>query len=468
MISSLINVFCVLTVIECIIELNSVEFFMLHFLLFIITYLSGLVLTFRLSAAFIFVLYEAIYFFFPSNRWWGHLVPDISYSFYTVILMIIITIINFKKTAHNKIFAAPQFKWMYLLLLTFGVVSFFAVRPIIHEQFFKNYLVLIIIVSMAYKLVDTDKKLDFAMWGYIFGSWYLSFYIFQMGRNSGDRVEAIGVVDAVTSNAVAAAIAPSIVLCLYYYWSSSKLPLKLIFAVAGIFIANAIVLINSRGAFLAVSCSIMYYIFFMYFSSMQKKMQKATVVWLAVAGLSGVVYIADDSFIDRMGTISQSTEVNEEQESGATRTVFWNAAWEMAKDFPLGTGTNGFEHYAPIYIPQDVHTGRSRNRAVHSSWFEVLSELGYLGLFFLIMLFVSSFKATKKCKKLLKTKNNINQYFKVIAIESALISFMVSMLFINRFKAEILYWLILYSACAYNIYVLNKDYSGSEPEKEGK
>lgn len=429
---------------------------MLHTLLFVLTYFSGVILAFVSNPAFAFVLYEMVYFFFPDNRWWGYMLPDLSYSFYTVILMVVLLLVNFKESSKNKILAMPQFKWLFLVSVCFAVASFFSVFPIVHNQFLKNYLTMVGIICIAYKLIDTDKKLNIVIWGYISGVWYMGFYIYQMGRNSGDRVEGMGTVDAITSNGLAAAIAPSLVLCLYYYWRFNEKHLKLLFVVAGIFTANAIVLINSRGAFLAVTCSLAYFMYFLFFSSMQKKFQKATVIWLIVAGLGGVVYLADDSFLDRMSTITQSTAVNTEQETAATRTVFWAAAWKMAQDHPLGVGTNGFEYYAPFYIPENVHTGRSRNRAVHSSWFEALSEIGYLGLFALVMVFISSFKGTKKCKELFRARKDIDQYFKIIAIEAALISFMVSMVFINRFKAEVLYWLILYAACAYNIYVVKE------------
>lgn len=45
-------------------------------------------------------------------------------------------------------------------------------------------------------------------------------------------------------------------------------------------------------------------------------------------------------------------------------------------------------------------------------------------------------------------------YFKVIALEGALISYLVAASFINRSRAEILYWLILFILVAFNIYVL--------------
>jgi len=40
----------------------------------------------------------------------------------------------------------------------------------------------------------------------------------------------------------------------------------------------------------------------------------------------------------------------------------------------------------------------------------------------------------------------------VVAIEGAFITFLIGMSFMNRFTAEILYWLVLFIACAHNIY----------------
>jgi hypothetical protein len=431
---------------------------MLNLLLFVFCLLGGGLLALFSNPAFAFVLYEVVYFFNPSNRWWGYMVPDISYSFFTVVLMLTVLLANFGKLNKNKLFAAPQIKWIYFILLLYVVAGFYAVFPEWHQESTIYFLKLVIIISVAYKLINSERDLNLALWGYIFGSFYIGFLTYQVGRGSMGRVEGIGTVDALNSNSIAAAIAPSLILCLYYYWNSSNLKIKLLFALAGIFIANALVLINSRGAFLGAACGLAYFMFFMYFSPLQKRFQKTTVISLIIVGLSGVFYLADDSFIARMGSIS-NTKVDVAKESGTTRTEYWKAAWNLAKDYPLGTGSRGFEYYAPIYIAEGVNTGKSRHRAVHSTWFEALSEVGYLGFFALIMMLYASFKATKKCKELLRKQNDINNYFKILALEAALISFMVSMTFINRFRAEVFYWLILFTACAYNIYVLKKDHS---------
>jgi O-antigen ligase len=164
----------------------------------------------------------------------------------------------------------------------------------------------------------------------------------------------------------------------------------------------------------------------------------------------------------------QSTEVAVEQESGSTRFIYWMSAWEMAKDYPAGKGVRGFDYYAPDYIPEYVDTGFSRNRSVHSTWFEALTEIGYLGLLLFVLMLYSTFKSTRVCISNLKEKGDFENYFKLITFEAALLSFIVSMTFLNRFRAEILYWLILYTACAYNIYAIKPSESGKIDDKANR
>lgn len=423
--------------------------------MFFSTFLGGAIMTFASTPVFAFALYQAVYFFYPQNRWWGGMVPDLAYSFYTVVLMALALLTCFKDAQQNKLLAAPQMRWLFLIMILFVTTSFYAVFPIFHDDAMVNFIKLAIIMSIAYKLIIGDRELNIALWGYIFGSWYISFVAFQIGRNAGDRVEGIGAVDSPDANGTAASIAPALVLAFYYFWVTKNKLAKAALAIAGVFIANAIVLINSRGAFLGVAISMIYFIYHMYFSRFQRKNQKVTVIALVVCGLIGASVIVDKSFIDRMGTINKE-KVSEDQESGATRTAFWMAAWDMAKDHPMGVGVAGFQYYAPVYINENVNTGESRNRAVHSTWFEALSELGYPGFIALIGMILSSFMTMSKARKVLRERNQIDEYFKVRAIEGALLAFIITMTFLNRLRADVLYWCVLYSACAYNIYVIKQ------------
>ncbi|MFT5708664.1 MAG: hypothetical protein ACI9ES_002968 [Oceanospirillaceae bacterium] len=429
---------------------------MFQVLLFVITYISGLVLPFRYAPVFAFVAYQAVYFFRPENRYWHYMVPDISYSFISVVVMLLVVIFNFPKLKSNMIYKAPIFKWFFALLCLVWFAKTQATVTWAHDEAVGLYTNLFITMCLAYALIDTRKHLDYVLWGYIYGSWYISFVVYQMGRNTQDRVEGIGPVDANESNGLAAAIAPSVVLAFYYFWISRSKIAKGMFAIAMVFIANAIVLINSRGAFLAVAVSMSFFMWHMFFSKFQRPKQKLTVIWFGVLGFCALIYIADDSFVSRMKTMV-GYETSKEEESGGTRLFYWKGAIQMSFDYPLGLGTRGFDSVAPLYIPQDVNTGNTRNRSVHSTWFEVLTELGYMGLFCFISMILCCLSGLKKVRKKLYQEGAFEDYFKMYAIQASLISFMLSMTFINRYRAEILYWLVLFSAAAYNIYILKDD-----------
>jgi hypothetical protein len=427
---------------------------MLNLLLFYSTYASGFLASLLVSPVFAFVLYQAVYFYNPQQRWWGYMVPDLSYSFYVVVLMLVLMVFNWSDTKKNLLLKIPQFKWMYFGLFLYGAAYFYAIFQDLHLQYFKYFLNTVVIVSIAYKLCDTDAKLNKILYGYIFGAWYIGFVAFQTGRNSGGgRVEGIGTVDSPDANGIAAAIAPSLVFCLYYFWINKRWLNRFLIVIAGAFIANGLVLINSRGAFLAVILGAGYFMLHMYFSSFQRRYQKSIAVIITLFGLAGTAVIVDQSTIERFASIAKTT-VTTEKESGGTRVLFWLSAFEMSKDHPFGSGYRGFNFYAPLYIPKEVDTGRSRHRAVHSSWFEALTESGYLGLLALCAMIFTAFRSLRSCRIELKNRQEIDQYFKIIAIEGALLAFVVAMTFLNRMRAEILYWCILYSACAYNIYVL--------------
>jgi O-antigen ligase len=437
---------------------------MLNAILFIFINTAGYLLTFTHNPVIAFVLYEAIYFFHPQNRWWGDMIPELSYSLLSVIIMLIALLKNNNSIYRNQIFKTPQLVFAYLIGLLYSIAYFYAVSPIAHYDATIYFLKLLIIITLAFKLINTALNLKYAIWGYMFGAWYISFYIYQIGRNAGDRVEGIGTVDAPEANGIAAAIAPALVFCLHYFLDSEKIKNRFLFAIAGIFIANALVLINSRGAFLAGAISVTYYMYFLYFSRTKRNHQKKIALILTLVGLIGSSLIVDDGFKNRMWSITDNTSVDITKESGSTRTIFWFAAWEMAKDHPFGSGFKGFNYNAPFYISEDVNTGNKRTRSVHSTWFETLSEIGYLGLFFLLLMIFYCFKTLSKCKNILRKNGDAKTLFFLIAIEAALISFIVSMTFIDRMRAEILYWCVLYTAAAYNIFYLQQKKTANNQE----
>lgn len=439
---------------------------MLNILLFWSVFFGGIAMSLFRLPVYAFMAYQAVYFFNPPKRWWGDSIPYWSFSFYLVVLMAGLLLINWKKLKQNKLFSVPQTKWIYGFLLLHLMATFYAVLPFRHEMFTTFFFKLVVIISIAYMLINTRKDLYLAILGYVFGAWYLSFYVFQIGRNSGDRVEGIGTVDSPDSNGIAAALAPAIIFGIYFLWRSPNLMYRIASIGVLAFLCNAIVLINSRGAVLGVAVGAMFFMYDLFKAKLKGKYQRGTVIGLCLMGIIGLATIMDDGFTERFLTMKEESKgVNKDGESGSTRVIYWMAALEVAKDYPMGTGAYGFNYHSVAYIPADTAIGQRMRReggfkSVHSSWFSTLAEVGFIGLFFLVMIFVSCRNSAKKMKAYFYEKNNLYDYYLVSAMQGALLTFAVCMIFLDRHRAEILYWLFLFFMCAHNIFLNKKELEG--------
>jgi hypothetical protein len=175
-------------------------------------------------------------------------------------------------------------------------------------------------------------------------------------------------------------------------------------------------------------------------------------VFIVIIGLSGGLYVTDDAFWERMATLQ---EVEDQQTSGSSRVNFWLATFDMMEDYPLGMGIGGFNAVSELYIAPEL-MGESTGKSVHSIWFQGLSEVGWHGLFIFIALLFSLAKLSRKAKTWVLEQGDNTTYFKLLAIECGFVSYLVAGTFINRFRAEILYWMILLLAVAINVYFLQK------------
>ncbi len=418
----------------------------------ILIFLAGVTLPFIYGAHWAFYLYEMVYFLNPENRWWAAYIPLLPYSKISVIILILVFIIKYKDYQKNKLVDIPQFKWMLLLIATFFITYFYASVPERHWYFFILYLKLVIILGFSYKVLDSQKKIEWALFAYILGCFYIGFEAYSVGRNIGGRVEGIGLSDSPDSNGAAAAITPAFPLLVFYFWQGSK-KVKLFIAITGVFIVNALILINSRGAFLGVVAGVMYFLWVMFTSSFKVKYQRSLVFVFIILGLSVLVTLVDEGFIERMSTL---TDIQDEEKSGSHRYRMWLATFDLLRDHPFGVGALGYEHLSPIYVEAHLFAPGQLHKSVHSIWFQALSELGWHGLFFFIMLILSTLKIAKLTKIRCIENNNIYQYYLAHALLSSFVSILVTASFLNQFRVQSIYWLILFISCLYTVIVLHE------------
>lgn len=421
---------------------------------FILLYGAGLISVFAYNGAAAFFLYQIVYLFNPEGRWWGSEIPDFRYSFLTSILMILMLAIRYSELSKVSSWRKqPVFAWMLLFLLMHFIAQTYALNPMVHSRFTEYYWKLVVVMLVAYKLLSTEKLVNSAIWVYLLGAGYIGYYGTSMGRDGGGRLSSIGLVDtSMDTNGAAAALVPSLVMLLYYGWQSNW-KVRIVVVLCSAFIVNALILANSRGAFLGAAVGGGLFIGFMLFSRYQKAGQRLTAVAIVICGLAGALSLTDETFWNRMQTL-EANEQGQRGGDGRDRMYFWFGTFEMLKDYPQGMGIGGFPTLSGVYLDQSKVADSVQNRSVHSIWFQVLGEFGWLGLFIFLGMLVTIFRISNQTKRYLLSQNRTDIYFKILALQCALIGFLVAASFIDRARAEILYWMILFLASSANVYYL--------------
>ncbi|MCC5827183.1 O-antigen ligase family protein [Alkalimonas sp.] len=421
---------------------------------FLLLYGGGLVAVLAYNGAAAFFLYQIVYMFNPENRWWSADIPSLRYSFITSLMMLLALAYKYKELSQISPWTRqPVFGWMLAFLLLHYIAFFYALDPATHSRFTDYFWRLVVVMLVAYKLLNTEKLLNIAIWVYLLGAAYVGYYGHSMGRDNRGRLSGIGMIDtSADSNLAAAALVPAVVLLLYYAWQGNWKTRALVF-ICSAFVVNVLVLLNSRGAFLGVLAGCSLFVFFMLFSRIQKARQRMAAVAIVIAGLSGALYLTDESFWNRMNTL-QADEYGQRGGDGRGRMHFWFGTFDMIKDYPLGMGVGGYTTVSAIYLDPTKTNYTIERRVPHSTWFQVLGDFGWLGLFVFVGMLLSALRMSHKAKKYMIKQGRPEIYHKILALECGLIGFLAAATFIDRARAEILFWMILFLASASNVYYL--------------
>ncbi|EIW90352.1 O-antigen polymerase [Alishewanella agri BL06] len=420
-------------------------------LFFLLALVAGVIATFAYTPVAAFLTYQMVYFFNPDNRWWGASIPGLRYSLFIALVMIVVFISKYRQLSELSPWSRqPILRWLLAILVMYYIMYFFAINPLFHDKFTFEFTKLIVIIWIAYKLINSEWALKASMWAYILGATYVGKLARDVGRNSSARVEGIGMADAPDANDTAAILVPPLVFLLYFAWLGNW-KVRALTAVCAAFIVNGLVLINSRGAFLGAIVGCGFFLIYMIFSRFQRKWQRPMAVLIIATGLSGAFYLADDTFFARMETLKVQEDGSR---GGDDRVDYWFKTFDMMRDYPMGLGIFGYQTVSPAYLDQSQLASNSGNRAVHSTWFQILSELGWFGWLLFAGLFWRLWRLTQQTKFYVLQRGQTNQYFLILALEGALFSFLVAATFIDRARAEVMYWLILYLAVASNIFYL--------------
>ncbi len=242
-----------------------------------------------------------------------------------------------------------------------------------------------ILTLMTLLLLTSREKVNLLVWAIVVS---LAFYgvkggLFTIAKGGVHRVQGPMGTFIGGNNELALAMVMTIPLMYYLYMHEKHRWLKPALMAAMVLTAISAFGTQSRGALVALILTGT-----MFWLKSRNKFRTAALV--SISGLAGLSLMPEEWFA-RMQTI----ETYDQDQSALGRINSWWTAWNLANDRILGGGfetwiSSVFARYAPD--PTNV-------RDVHSIYFEVLGEHGWIGL----MLFVTLLGFTwMKCNSLIR------------------------------------------------------------------
>ncbi len=175
------------------------------------------------------------------------------------------------------------------------------------------------------------------------------------------------------------------------------------------------------------------------------------VLGVLTVGLISIPFLPS-AFTDRMGTIKKY----DSDESASTRLAVWGWTWEYVKQNPIG---GGFEIYLKNRIRYQIPTkpgepeaaeAEEREvtdsaRAFHSSYFEMLGEQGFIGLFLWLFIHVGGVVRMEIVQRIYRKRNCEDETWvapMAIALQQAQVIYLVGSLFVGIAFQPFVYMLI--------------------------
>lgn len=224
------------------------------------------------------------------------------------------------------------------------------------------------------------------------------------------------------NNLMAVGMVMILPLCLYMIKRSARNLAKWIFIGVFILLVLTIVGSNSRGGFLALAV-----VGIWYWITSQSKMMSA--IFLAVV-TAGVIHVAPERWFERVSTIKTAAE----DQSFLGRVAAWKVSINIANTNPIFGG--GFDatqakpiwdmhKHTPNIIDYQIPEGIDY-KAAHSIYFQVLGDMGYVGLLIFLALLAAAFVTRWEIKGLVKSDPARNSWASDLAtaLTLSLVAFM--------------------------------------------
>ncbi len=272
--------------------------------------------------------------------------------------------------------------WMFIFIIWCVICTVFAIFPDRAMEEMSRFIKIQIAIIFTLLICQDEKKIIALLWAIVVS---IGFYgvkggIFTIRTLGAFRVWGPPDSFITGNNEVALALLMVIPLMVFLYQYHQQKWIKWALIIAILLSTAAVIGSQSRGAFLGLIATGG----FLWLKSSKKFALAAAMIILVMAAIPFI----PQHWTDRMNTI----QTYEEDRSAMGRINAWTLAYNLAKDRITGggfrqTSAETFLLYAPD--PESIHDA-------HSIYFEVLGELGFIGLIIFLAMYYSTWRLAKK------------------------------------------------------------------------
>jgi len=367
---------------------------------FIIFSAACAILAFARHPIFGLYLYLGSIYVHPPSRWWGYMVPDLRWSFTSAAIVILAVLLHRGRLSSRPVWLSNAPAVLLTMYATWmWIQTPWALDFETHVAGSVQYIKYLVAFWFIYRIVDTKEKLGDFLLAHSLGCALLGVYAQFTGRDGG-RLDGVGGPGMDDANTLAMYLATGIVVCFGLVLTLRGWRRWLSLAILPV-ILNGFVLANSRGAFLGLVAGVLVL-------ATCKAREHRGMFWSFVAvGLIGSAVIVDKAFVERMFTISDVTQQDNEDAdmSARSRMVIYEAQVRMAADYPMGVGFRGTVVLSPQYLDTKWLTrldgsSDAAGRSSHNTFMTTLVEQGVLGALMYIALVLWTLKSVLKIRRL--------------------------------------------------------------------
>lgn len=318
-----------------------------------------------------------------------------------------------------------------LLGIYFTFTNFFAFYPEAAWIQWEKVIKILIMTLVTMTLINDQRKLKYFIMIIAFSIGFLGIKggIFSLVTGGEHMVLGPRGSFFYDNNDMALALNMLLPMLFYLAKDENNKQLRTLFWFTFVMSIISVIFTYSRGGFVTFAC-----IGTILFLKSRYKILAAIIVSIAL--IAGMSYIPE-GWVGRMETI----KTYEESQSAMGRIYAWHTAWNVAKDRPfVGSGFEGLRGSTRYrYSPQPDSTAGD----VHSVYFEVLGEHGFVafGLFIALMSYtLLTAQGLKKIARTSSRKEWAENYANMFQV--SLLAYIVGGLFLGRAYFDLFYHIV--------------------------